>query len=74
MTNGDRIRQMSNEELASFLSKLQAEECDISCYGCMFVGTHHADPDDEQYHCGNCYFNDIGEDVEKWLNKEEEKV
>ena len=71
MTNGDRIRQMSNEELAVFLSDLQAGKYGISCYDCIYVGTHHANPDDEQYECEGCYFEDIGEDMCKWLNKEE---
>ena len=39
MTNADRIRAMSNEELATFISEIADEcerntECNQHCYGC----------------------------------------
>ena len=74
MTNGDRIRQMSNEELAKFLLNLQLGDDAVNCEGCIYYKTHHYDPADKQYMCEECYYKDIGEDVSKWLDKEEEKV
>ena len=56
MTNGDRIRQMSNEELAKFFgSKLGI----AACYVCIC---------DKQ---GNCN-NDCEEGIKAYLESEEE--
>ena len=71
MTNGDRIRQMSNEDLAKFLQSVEDGEGNMTCEGCIYAGTHHANPDDEQYECGGCYWEDIGWYIKDWLNKEE---
>ncbi len=60
MTNADRIRNMTDEELAEFLDKslnLDREDCDpIGCYGCAYYGTHHQDKDGGFYECGDCEF------------------
>ena len=39
MTNADKIRQMSDDELADFISNITSEcesntECNQQCYGC----------------------------------------
>lgn len=39
----------------------------IGCGNCMNAGTHHADPDDEQYECGDCEFEN---GILAWLNAE----
>ena len=34
---------------------------------CIYKGTHHSDPDDEQYECGDCEFVN---GILAWLNLE----
>ena len=46
MTNADRIRSMSDEELAKFIDGIQADDDTsgyIGCTHCINHGTHHAD-------------------------------
>ena len=72
MTNYERIKSMSKEEFAQWLQGLtQDETVDISCYGCCNYGTHHYEECDGG--CDRCYFYGIGEDIMKYLDKEENK-
>lgn len=75
LTNYDRIRNMSVEEMAKFLESLLNGENNhnVACYGCMNYGTHHSDPENKKnglYECGDCYNEGVGLDLVKWLNKE----
>lgn len=70
MTNGDKIRSMSDEELAELLDKALNQERDdwssIGCYNCINYNTHHYN----ERECGNCeWFGGI----EKWLKSEVEE-
>ena len=67
MTNGDRIRQMNDEELAGFLTKALDQERDdwnpIGCFHCINYNTHHQN----ERECGDCeWFGGL----EKWLESE----
>ena len=65
MTNAQRIRGMSDEELMKFIDGLQ---CDydssgyIGCQHCSAYGTHHADKSnigteyESLYECKDCEF------------------
>lgn len=71
-TNADRIRAMSDEELAEFIRKMVdgSNTHDVACYGCIHYGTHHSDPENkgtDLYECGGCQSEGIGLDVLKWL-------
>ena len=70
-TNADRIRNMTDEELAEFIDKMlnqDREDCDpIGCYGCAYYGTHHQDKDSELYECGDCEFEN---GILAWLQAE----
>ena len=71
MTNAEKIKNMSDKELGEFLKNVEKGEENISCYGCMNWGTHHSNPlEKDLYECKGCYWEGIGEDIEKWLNKE----
>lgn len=69
LTNGDRIRSMSDEELFDWLEKQINDEREdwetLGCYGCVYYKTHHY-PDD----CGNCEWID---GLLSWLKREENK-
>jgi hypothetical protein len=74
MTNGDRIRAMTDEELAEFITSLADGENnhDVCCFGCINYGTHHSDPANKGtrlYECDDCLNEGIGLDVEKWLKQ-----
>lgn len=53
MTNADKIRNMTDEELAEWLDKMSNQDRfdwgDIGCSNCVYYGTHHY-PND----CGDC--------------------
>lgn len=66
MTNGDRIRAMTDEELAEWLDKQYNQERDdfdsIGCYDCINYNTHHADKSnigteyEYLYECKGCKY------------------
>lgn len=68
MTNADKIRNMSDEELADFLDKISNDErkdwSPIGCNTCCNYNTHHY-PDD----CGDCEWKD---GILNWLTKRSE--
>ena len=70
-TNYDRIRNMSVDEMAEFLTSLLNGENNhnVGCYGCVNYGTHHSDPNYQFYECGDCYCEGIGYDLVKWLER-----
>ena len=79
MTNADRIRAMSDEELAVFIeSMVDDNKChEVACYGCTVYGTHHSDPANKGtnlYECDGCPSEGIGLDVMAWLQQPAEEV
>ena len=72
MSNADRIRNMSDEELAEFFDRVQNQDREdwssVGCYHCIYKDTHHADFESEHYECGDCCWEDgiIG-----WLKSED---
>jgi hypothetical protein len=73
-TNADRIRAMSDEELAEFIRSMVDEDrdYDVGCYGCINYGTHHSDPENKGthlYECDGCLNEGIGLDIVKWLQQ-----
>ena len=73
-TNADRIRAMSDEELAEFIRSMVDDDCthDVACYGCINYGTHHSDPNNKGthlYECEGCSNEGVGLDVLKWLQQ-----
>ena len=73
-TNADRIRAMSDEELAEFIRSMVDDDCthDVACYGCINYGTHHSDPNNKGthlYECEGCSNEGIGLDIGKWLKQ-----
>lgn len=73
-TNADRIRAMSDEELAEFIRSMVDENGshEVACYGCINYGTHHSDPANKGthlYECDGCSCEGIGLDVLKWLKQ-----
>ena len=78
MTNADRIRNMSDEELAEFIRSMVDESSshNVACYGCINYGTHHSDPANKGtylYECDGCENEGIGLDVLKWLQQPAEE-
>ena len=74
MTNADRIREMSDEELAEFIQNMVdgSNSHNVACYGCINYGTHHSDPANNGtclYECDGCENEGIGLDVLKWLQR-----
>ncbi len=79
MTNGDRIRSMTDEELAEWLDKQHNQEREdwesIGCYHCTSYGTHHADKSNVGteyeclYECKNCEYEN---GVLGWLKSNSE--
>ena len=72
ITNADRIRAMSDEELAEFICRMVdgSNTHEVACYGCIYYGTHHSDPENKGtalYECDGCQSEGIGLDVLKWL-------
>ena len=78
ITNADRIRSMSDEELAEFIHNIVDEDSshNVACYGCINYGTHHSDPANKGtylYECGGCENEGIGLDVLMWLQQPAEE-
>lgn len=78
MTNADRIRSMSDEELAEFIRSMvdESKSHNVACYGCINYGTHHSDPANKGtplYECDGCESEGIGLDVLKWLQQPAEE-
>lgn len=75
MTNLERIKSMSVDEMAKFLkSMVDGDEThEVGCYGCINYGTHHSDPQNKGthlYECEGCYCEGIGHDLVMWLERE----
>ena len=73
-TNADRIRAMSDEELAEFIQNMVdgSNSHNVACYGCINYGTHHSDPANKGtylYECEGCTNEGIGLDVLMWLRQ-----
>ena len=73
-TNADRIRDMSDEELAEFIRSMVDDTCthEVACYGCVHYGTHHSDPANKGtnlYECEGCSCEGVGLNVLKWLKQ-----
>ena len=79
MTNGDKIRTMTDIELAEFIDKILNQDREdwkpIGCYNCNAYGSHHADKNnigteyEYLYECKNCEFEN---GVIKWLENKKE--
>lgn len=74
MTNADRIRAMSDEELSEFIRSMvdESNSHNVACYGCINYGTHHSDPANKGtplYECDGCENEGIGLDVLMWLQQ-----
>lgn len=74
ITNGDRIRAMSDAELADFIRSMvdENETHEVACYGCVNYGTHHSDPQNKGttlYECEGCSCEGVGLDILKWLKQ-----
>lgn len=77
-TNADRIRAMSDEELAVFIESMvdESNSHEVACYGCVNYGTHHSDPANKGtylYECDGCPSEGIGLDVMAWLKQPAEE-
>ena len=73
-TNADRIRNMSDEELAELIRSMVDgnNSHNVACYGCINYGTHHSDPANKGtylYECDGCENEGIGLDVLMWLQQ-----
>ena len=72
MTNADKIRLMSDDELAEWIDKQLNQDREdwssnvIGCYHCINYGTHHY-PND----CGECEW--LG-GIKQWLQKEAKEI
>ena len=74
ITNADRIRAMSDEELAEFIRSMVdgSNNHNVACYGCINYGTHHSDPANKGtylYECEGCINEGIGLNVLMWLQQ-----
>ena len=78
MTNADRIRAMSDEELEQFIFSM-VDDCsthEVGCYGCVNYGTHHSDPTNKGtnlYECDGCSCEGVWLDIMKWLQQPAEE-
>lgn len=77
--NADRIRAMSDEELAEFIRSMVdgSNNHNVACYGCINYGTHHSDPANKGtylYECDGCENEGIGLDVLMWLQQTAEEA
>lgn len=75
MTNFEKIKNMTIEEMAKFLESMLNGENNhnVACYDCINYGTHHSDPKNKKnglYECEGCDSEGIGLDLVKWLKKE----
>ena len=78
ITNADRIRAMSDEELAEFIQNMVdgSNSHNVACYGCINYGTHHSDPANKGtylYECDGCENEGIGLNVLDWLQQPAEE-
>ena len=78
-TNADRIRSMSDEELAEFIQNMVdgSNSHNVACYGCINYGTHHSDPANKGtylYECDGCENEGIGLNVLDWLQQPAEEA
>lgn len=66
MTNGDKIRNMNDKQLAEFFDILLDQDREdwtpIGCYDCAYYGTHHQEDGD----CNNCEWEN---GIEGWLKR-----
>lgn len=66
MTNYEKIKAMTVEELAEWIDKQNSDDRDdwspLSCYHCINYGTHHYPKD-----CRDCVW--LG-GIQKWLERE----
>lgn len=79
MTNYERIKNMSIEEMEDFLKSMvdENETHEVACYGCINYGTHHSDPKNKGtnlYECESCSCEGIGHDLVKWLESEVQEM
>ncbi len=75
MTNFEKIKNMSVEELADLLKSLAEGEnkYEVGCFTCVYYGTHHSDIKNKGtylYECADCDCESIGLDLVKWLESE----
>ena len=75
MTNFEKIKAMTVEEMADFLKSMvdDEESHNVACYGCPSYGCHHSDPQykgSNLYECDGCENEGIGLDLVKWLESE----
>jgi hypothetical protein len=73
MTNFERIKAMSIDEMANFIRSMvdDDETHEVACYNCCAYGTHHSDPKNKGtnlYDCDGCDCEGIGLDIVAWLN------
>jgi D-tyrosyl-tRNA(Tyr) deacylase len=68
MTNFEKIKAMSIEEMTEWLDKSTNQDRedweDIGCYHCCYYGTHHAPVDCQRENC-----EWLG-GIRQWLNRE----
>lgn len=74
MTNAQKIRAMSDEELEEFIQNMVdgSNSHNVACYGCINYGTHHSDPASKGtylYECDGCENEGFGLDVLMWLQQ-----
>jgi hypothetical protein len=79
MTNADKIRNMTDNELAEWLDKMvnqyRKDWTPIGCYHCINYGTHHSDKSnigtkfEYLYECKGCEFEN---GLLEWLKSESE--
>ena len=77
-TNADRIRSMTDEELAEFIRSMVdgSYNYDFACYKYTNYVTHHSDPANKGiylYKCDDCESEGIGLDVLMWLQQPAEE-
>ena len=78
VTNADRIRAMSDEELAEFIRSMVdgSYNYDFACYKYTNYATHHSDPANKViylYKCDDCESGGFGLDVLMWLQQPAEE-
>ena len=78
MTNAQKIRAMSDEELAEFIRSMVdgSYNYDFACYKYTNYETHHSDPANKGiylYKCDDCESGGFGLDVLMWLQQPAEE-
>lgn len=79
MNNADKIRSMTDEELAEFIRSMVdgSYNYDFACYKYTNYVTHHSDPANKGiylYKCDDCESEGIGLDVLMWLQQPAEDI